>query len=223
MSVERRRAPGDIIDRATGRVRVLSRRCDTCLFRRQGRQMFGEDRVAEVTAANLEAGALLTCHGTLPYGENPDFGPAACAGFWARHHRDVLAGRYALLFLGIIRVDPPRKTSPVHTDDTPHWTTDPLIDHDRHHLTGDGCACGWTHPNPDLDTDARRTAHDAHMHEVQAEARGATWEVLRQGKTERGASVISSGHPTSAICGRPRTGTAVARCRDAAGGPGASR
>lgn len=67
-----------------------------------------QDAVAQVDgAANLRAGALLTCHATLPYGPHPDFGPAVCAGFWARHRNNVLAGRLTQLLLGTIRIPPP--------------------------------------------------------------------------------------------------------------------
>ncbi|TDE22824.1 DUF4314 domain-containing protein [Actinomadura sp. 6K520] len=68
----------------------------------------GDDRTRQVIDDNLRAGALLTCHATLPYGDHPHFGPAVCAGFWARHHNDVSAGRLAQLVLGIVRVQPPR-------------------------------------------------------------------------------------------------------------------
>jgi hypothetical protein len=40
------------------------------------------ERRDEVTAANLQADALLTCHSTLP-GNGYDFAPAVCATFWA--------------------------------------------------------------------------------------------------------------------------------------------
>ena len=90
-----------------GKVRVLSRRCDTCLFRRD--QPFGAGRAAEVIEANVAAGALLTCHSTLPYGAHPDFGPAVCAGFWAQHAMSTAAGRIARFMLGITRIDPPEE------------------------------------------------------------------------------------------------------------------
>ena len=88
-----------------GRVRVLSHRCDTCLFRRD--HPFGTERAAEVIEANVSAGALLTCHSTLPYGAHPDFGPAVCAGFWAQHAMKTAAGRLARFALGVTRIAPP--------------------------------------------------------------------------------------------------------------------
>lgn len=103
-----RKQPHDVIGH-DGRVRVLLRRCDTCLFRRD--HPFGEDRAAEVIETNVVRGALLTCHTTLPYGPYPEFGPAVCAGFWARHGMQTAAGRMAKFMLGIVRVRPPADNS----------------------------------------------------------------------------------------------------------------
>lgn len=98
--------PRDVLDRRAGKVRVLRRRCETCVFRAEGREVFGPARVADLIAQNIERNALLTCHLTLPYGPYPDFAPAVCAGFWARHWRAVAAGRMARL-IGLVRPMPP--------------------------------------------------------------------------------------------------------------------
>jgi hypothetical protein len=89
-----------------GRVRVLRSRCSTCLTRRGN--PFGAARSAEVIERNIAVGALLTCHDTLPYSRYPDFGPAVCAGFWARHAMKTAAGRMARFMLGVTRIAPPR-------------------------------------------------------------------------------------------------------------------
>jgi hypothetical protein len=102
-----RREPWDVLDPDTRHVRVLSQRCDTCIFWPDDRAAVSPSRALQVIDANVAAGALLTCHSTLPYGEHPEFGPAVCAGFWARHRLDVAAGRMAELLLGVVRVDPP--------------------------------------------------------------------------------------------------------------------
>ncbi len=99
-----RRDPSDVIDRESGKVRVLSSRCETCVFR-PGTPF--EDRAEDLAAANVATGALLTCHSTLPYGEHPEFGPAVCAGFWARHGMQTAAGRIAKRLLGVVRIMPP--------------------------------------------------------------------------------------------------------------------
>lgn len=98
--------PADVLT-ADNRVRVLRKRCSTCVFRAEGRELFGPERVDELTDRNVAAGALLTCHSTLPYGPYPEFGPAVCAGFWARHGMKTAAGRMARFVLGVVRPMPP--------------------------------------------------------------------------------------------------------------------
>jgi hypothetical protein len=97
--------PADILDEA-GQVRVLSRQCDTCIFWPDDRMHLAPGRFEQIVEDNIAAGALLTCHATLPYGEYPDYGPAACAGFHARHGMKTAAGRMARV-IGIVRVPPP--------------------------------------------------------------------------------------------------------------------
>jgi hypothetical protein len=99
-----RKQPHDVIG-TDGKVRVLSRRCRTCITR-EGNP-FGAERSAEVIERNVAVGALLTCHSTLPYGEHPDFGPAVCAGFWAQHAMQTAAGRIARFMIGVTRINPP--------------------------------------------------------------------------------------------------------------------
>jgi hypothetical protein len=99
------RAAGDVIG-ADGKVRVLSRQCDTCLFRPGNLCHLPAGRFEEVITGNLRAEALMTCHETLPYGQYPRFGPAVCAGYWARYSRAVICGRLARM-IGVIRVPPP--------------------------------------------------------------------------------------------------------------------
>jgi hypothetical protein len=87
-----------------GLVRVLAPACPTCIY--GPNSIVAPARRDEVTAANLAADALLTCHHTLP-GNSDGMDPAVCAGFWARHWRDVAAGRLAWL-IGVTRIRPPR-------------------------------------------------------------------------------------------------------------------
>lgn len=104
------RHPADVIG-DDGHVRVLSHRCSTCIFRRGAPMGLTQARFEEVVCDNVDAGALLTCHATLPYGAHPDFGPAVCAGFWARHGMQTAAGRLARFMLGITRIEPPEEAS----------------------------------------------------------------------------------------------------------------
>ena len=86
-----------------GLVRILAPACRTCIY--GPGSIVSPARRDEVTAANLAADALLTCHHTLP-GNSDGMAPAVCAGFWARHRRDVAAGRLAHL-IGVTRIRPP--------------------------------------------------------------------------------------------------------------------
>jgi len=115
VTITEARDPADVIDRDSGKVRVLSRQCTTCIYRPAGRELFGASRVDEVIRSNTDAGALLTCHSTLPYGPYPEFGPAVCAGFWTRHGLATAAGRIAKFMLGIVRVAPPGPSSETDT------------------------------------------------------------------------------------------------------------
>jgi hypothetical protein len=67
----------------------------------------GAEYTAEVIERNVAVGALLTCHSTLPYGANPDFGPAVCAGFWSQYGLVTTAGVIAEYVIGITRIAPP--------------------------------------------------------------------------------------------------------------------
>jgi hypothetical protein len=104
-----RREPWDVLDSDTRQVRVLAQRCETCIFWPDQRAAVDPDRARQVIDRNVAVGALLTCHSTLPYGDHLDFGPAVCAGFWAKHRQQTAAGRMAELFLGVVRIDPPEK------------------------------------------------------------------------------------------------------------------
>lgn len=74
--------PDGIIDPETGLPRVLSRRCDTCIFRRDNPMHLREGRREQMTTDAVRNGSWIICHDTLPYGQNADFGNAICRGFW---------------------------------------------------------------------------------------------------------------------------------------------
>ena len=100
------RHPADVLS-DDGHVRVLSHRCGTCIFRPGALMHLTQDQFEDVVRHNVDTGALLTCHATLPYGAHPDFGPAVCAGFWAQHAMVTAAGRMARFILGVVRIAPP--------------------------------------------------------------------------------------------------------------------
>ena len=97
-----------ILDPVTRKVRVLAEKCSTCIFRPGNLMDLRDGALQEIIQSNLKAGALLTCHQTLPemkfrYGLDP----AACHGFWEGYGRRTTAGRLALAYLGILYIEPP--------------------------------------------------------------------------------------------------------------------
>lgn len=68
-----------------GAVAVLSEKCRTCVFRPGNLMHLAPGRLRRLVESNLAAGALLTCHDTLPYGPHPEAGEAVCRGFWDRY------------------------------------------------------------------------------------------------------------------------------------------
>lgn len=70
----------DITDAATGRSRVLSQQCATCLLRAGNPMSLAPDRLRQLIAAALPD-SYIVCHDTLTYGRFPRYGPAMCRGF----------------------------------------------------------------------------------------------------------------------------------------------
>jgi len=64
------------------RPRLLTEQCSTCVFRPGNLMHLREGRLHDLVNENLRAGAALTCHQTLSYGDHPDFGEAVCRGFY---------------------------------------------------------------------------------------------------------------------------------------------
>ena len=104
--------PQDITDPATGLSRLLSERCSTCILRPGDKMHLGPGQTAAFVRRVLAEGTYVVCHQTLTYGDNPDFGPAICRGFF-----DAFAGRSSALrllraFGRLIEVGPPRPGGP---------------------------------------------------------------------------------------------------------------
>jgi hypothetical protein len=115
------REPWDVLDRDSGKVRVLTRRCATCIFWRDDRSPISEERTDEIIDGNVAAGALLSCHSTL-YELYPGTDPAVCAGFWAKHRQQTAAGRMAEMVLGVVRVEPPSDSGDSSGQPAPYLT-----------------------------------------------------------------------------------------------------
>ena len=74
--------PQDITDPATGLSRLLSVRCTTCILRPGDKMHLGPEQTAAFVRRVLAESTYVVCHQTLTYGDNPDFGPAICRGFF---------------------------------------------------------------------------------------------------------------------------------------------
>jgi hypothetical protein len=68
-------------DPSSHRLRILNAKCETCVFKPGNPMHLRPGKLRALIAANLAADAPLVCHSTLPYGKNPDFGPAVCHGW----------------------------------------------------------------------------------------------------------------------------------------------
>jgi hypothetical protein len=65
-----------------GKVHVLSRECETCIFRPKSRPVDGRRVAGMVRETKDEPGATVVCHSTL-YGEGPEEN-AVCRGWYDR-------------------------------------------------------------------------------------------------------------------------------------------
>lgn len=107
---EYQRAADNIFDRDTRKPRVLSDRCETCIFHAGNRMRLRPGRVKQMTEDALNGGGYITCHSTLPGAGNPTGMQAAvCNGFYESFgHRSNILRIYGRLG-GFTEVPPPVK------------------------------------------------------------------------------------------------------------------
>ena len=74
-----------------GSVHVQADLCDTCIYRKDGREAVGPERVAEMAAKAVRDDSAIVCHKTLGTRKN-----AVCRGFFNRPKKDVYPLRMAL-------------------------------------------------------------------------------------------------------------------------------
>jgi hypothetical protein len=95
----------DVGDRVTGKTRLLSERCSTCIMRPAGERIpLTNERVREFVNAAVEAGSFVVCHSTLPT-SGTGAEPAVCRGFADRY--DTAALRLIRALWGFVEVAPP--------------------------------------------------------------------------------------------------------------------
>ena len=100
--------PPPVADPATGAVRVISRRCHTCIYRRSMRAVLGPSVPALIDEAR-RSGGFVVCHETLPawQGGHARILAAICHGYASRYP-DTFALRVARAIGRIEPVDPPQ-------------------------------------------------------------------------------------------------------------------
>ena len=96
----------NVLDPQTGLPRVLSRRCETCIFWTDGRALVSRERRDELAQAAVENDSWVICHSTLP-NRVPAGEQAICRGFWGKHKNDTLGCRLATMLGGPVKVEPP--------------------------------------------------------------------------------------------------------------------
>ncbi len=94
---------------ADGKLRVLIEKCSTCIFRAGNLMRLNRGRVQDMVQSSLAGGGYITCHQTLPYGENPDFGGAVCRGFYDSFGAQSQMIRIAERLGGVVAVPSPAK------------------------------------------------------------------------------------------------------------------
>ena len=98
----------EVADPATGTVRVLSRRCASCIYRPAMRAVLGTSVPALIHEAR-DNGGFVICHETLPGWQQGDLAripPAICHGY-AAQFPDTFALRVARAIGRIEPIDPP--------------------------------------------------------------------------------------------------------------------
>jgi hypothetical protein len=94
---------------ADGKLRILTEKCDTCIFRPGNPMNLRPDRVQDAVQGSLAGGGYISCHDTLPYGANPEYGAAVCRGFYDSFGAQSQMIRIAKRLGGVVAVPPPAK------------------------------------------------------------------------------------------------------------------
>ncbi len=91
------------------RLRILTEKCSTCIFRPGNLMRLNRGRVQDMVQSSLQGGGYITCHQTLPYGDNPEFGGAVCRGFFDGFGEQSNIIRITERLGGLVEVPPPAK------------------------------------------------------------------------------------------------------------------
>jgi hypothetical protein len=109
--IEARHSVGDPVLRKT---RLLSRQCQTCVFRPGNLMHLHERRLRDLVAEARANEGFIVCHSTLSHYLYPDAKPAICRGFADRYTTQALQVIQQLW--GFVEVDPPGEPPAPSTD-----------------------------------------------------------------------------------------------------------
>jgi hypothetical protein len=94
-------------DLETMRTRLLSRMCDTCVFRPGNLMHLRQGRLRDLVEEARAAESYIVCHSTLPGMAPEGVQPAVCRGFADRYRTQALQA--VERFFGFTEVEPPPK------------------------------------------------------------------------------------------------------------------
>jgi hypothetical protein len=94
----------DVGDHHSGRTRLLSRQCATCIFRPGNPMHLSAGRLQQLIADARAAEGYIICHDTLPH-YRPGTQPAICRGFHDRY--DTQALQVIRRLWGFLDIEPP--------------------------------------------------------------------------------------------------------------------
>lgn len=100
----------DITDPTTGKSRLLTTPCATCIFRAGNPMHLEPGRLAHLVADALTRDRYIICHDTLTYGPHPGYGPAICRGFHDGYRHRSIAIRLMYALDNITEIPPPDQT-----------------------------------------------------------------------------------------------------------------
>jgi hypothetical protein len=106
-------------DPVLGKSRLLSRQCQTCIFKPGNPMHLDAGRLRQLVAEATSTSGYIICHSTLPHYQ-PGARPAVCGGFADRYATWQLQVMQRLW--GFIEVDPP--IEPTSTNDQDGNCTD---------------------------------------------------------------------------------------------------
>jgi len=98
-----------LMDRGTGKPRLLSEQCSTCVGRPGNLMHLRPGRLKSLIRDNTGQSMGLTCHQTLGYGASPEYGEALCRWFYDTYGHLTNGIRVMERIGGFTEVDPPSK------------------------------------------------------------------------------------------------------------------